>query len=90
MDTPTYRPPAVPPAALTLIRRRLIAAREVADLSPEQLAAKARLSRAAVRKIEGGINTPTLGTLYALAGALGVEVADLLGPEKESGKKSAK
>jgi transcriptional regulator with XRE-family HTH domain len=83
-----FAPPPVPPAALAAIRRRLSALRAAAKFSPEALSAKAGLSPSAVRKIETGQSAPALGTLYALARALGCAPADLIadGPKNNSGK----
>ena len=83
---PRYRPPAVPDDALALIRRRITYSREAAGLSPERLSAAAGLSPAAVRLIEGGYSAPSLGTLYALAGPLGLHPADLIRPGEKNRK----
>ncbi len=48
------------------------------DLTQEELAKKAGLSRVTVGKAERGTALPRAGTLRALAGALGVRVADLV------------
>jgi transcriptional regulator with XRE-family HTH domain len=58
--------------------RRLLALREARDLSRQQLAERAGLSREYVRKLEAGRQDPTLGTLTALAKALKVSLAELL------------
>lgn len=52
-------------------------AREAAGLSQERLAARAGLSTRTVARIEGGEDT-TIGTLAAIARALGVAVVDLI------------
>lgn len=88
MDTPAarkpFRPPAVPAADRAAIARRIAAAREAAGLSAAGLSAAAGLSPAAVSLIETGQSAPALGTLYALAGPLGIHPADLL---RDGGKK---
>ena len=58
--------------------RRLQALREARDLSRHQLAEKARISREYVRKLEAGLQDPTVGTLTRLAKALGVPITKLL------------
>lgn len=47
-------------------------------LSAEELAAQAGLTRATVAKMEAGEGNPTVGTVEALAGALGVTGSELL------------
>ena len=79
---PTRRPPAVPDHVADAIRRRLRELREAAGLSLAELSARAGLSPAAVSLIERGANSPALGTLCAVAGALGVEVTELLAAPK--------
>ena len=62
------------------IGRNLRALREAAGLTREQLAVKAGRSSATVIRIENGSkHSPNLETLSALAGALGVTLARLLG-----------
>ena len=59
----------------------LRAAREQASLTQEGLAFAANLSRNQIQLLERGSNgaaNPRLKTLYAIAGALGVAVVDLL------------
>jgi transcriptional regulator with XRE-family HTH domain len=58
--------------------RRLQKLREERDLSRQELAERARISREYVRKLEAGLQDPTLGTLQRLAKALGVAVTELL------------
>ena len=48
------------------------------DLTQEALAEKAGVSRVTVGKVERGTTLPRVATLRALAGALGVRVADLI------------
>jgi transcriptional regulator with XRE-family HTH domain len=52
--------------------------RQAAGLTLRQAAALAHVHTSAVGAIEQGRVTPALGTLIALAGALGCEVADLV------------
>ena len=72
----TYRGPAVPAeiaaAAVAQIRRRM------AGRSAGELAAEAGVSKAAVTNLLAGRNAPALGTLCAIAGAIGCHPADLL------------
>ena len=49
------------------------------DLSRQELAEKAGLSREYVRLLEAGLYDPTVGTMERLAKALGVPVTELLG-----------
>ena len=60
-----------------MIGNRVKAARLRARLTQSQLAAAANLDQSAVSQIERGITGPSLGTLKALAAALGVSAADL-------------
>ena len=62
--------------------RRLKALRVEKDLSRQELAEKAGLSREYIRKLEAGLYDPTVGTLQKLAKALGVPVTKLLGGEE--------
>ena len=59
--------------------RRLKALRVEKDLSRQELAEKAALSREYIRKLEAGAYDPTVGTLQKIAKALGVPVTELLG-----------
>ena len=49
------------------------------NLSRQELAEKAGLSREYIRLLEAGLYDPTVGTMQRLAKALGVPVAELLG-----------
>jgi len=63
------------------IGARLRQLRVDAGLTQPELAARAGLHLGTMTKIEYGDNQdPQLSTLYALAGALGLSVAELLGP----------
>jgi transcriptional regulator with XRE-family HTH domain len=59
---------------------RLRALRRARGLTQEQLAERAGLSYKFLGEIERGQGNPTLETLVALAGALDLDVVDLLGP----------
>lgn len=66
--------PYQPRVTLSQVRRealaaRLIAEREAAGLTREQLAAKARITVEQVQRLERGVANPTLATLYAIADA---------------------
>jgi transcriptional regulator with XRE-family HTH domain len=54
--------------------------RETRKLSQTALAAKARIGRITLIRIETGTQDPTLTTLARLARALGVRLRDLLPP----------
>jgi len=60
---------------------RLKQLRRARRLTQEQLAERAGLSYKFVGEIERGRGNPTLTTLAALSGALGVALSDLLGVE---------
>lgn len=88
---PRYRPPAPPAGLLGHFRARLRALREGAGLTMHALSAAAGLSPAVVSQLESGQSAPSLGTLVALAGALGVPPAELLaGWPKKIPKKSSR
>ena len=60
--------------------------RVLRGMSSEALAAKAGVDRAYVSRIERGIANPTIDVLERIAGALGVEIAELFvvpGPQEE-------
>ena len=61
-----------------LVGGRLRAARRDLGLSVSALADAAGIGKGSLSEIENGIRNPTLSTLYALAGALGVPLATLL------------
>ena len=52
--------------------------REAAGMTQADLAKRARLTRVYVTRLEGGRQDPSLSTINALAGALGVRVTELL------------
>jgi transcriptional regulator with XRE-family HTH domain len=61
-----------------LVGERLRAARRERGLALGALAEAARVGKGSLSEIENGVRNPTLGTLYALAGALGVPLATLI------------
>ena len=61
-----------------LVGERLRAARRERGLSLGALAGAAHVGKGSLSEIENGARNPTLGTLYALAGALGVPLATLI------------
>jgi transcriptional regulator with XRE-family HTH domain len=67
---------------LSVVARRfgenLTGARENAGITQEELAYRASIHRAEVGLLERGGRVPRIDTLVKLAGALGVEVQDLL------------
>ena len=60
------------------VAMKLKALREKRGMTQGELAAKAKLSREYVVRLEAARQDPTLSTLEALAKALGVPVTDLL------------
>jgi transcriptional regulator with XRE-family HTH domain len=52
--------------------------REMARLSQEEVAARSEVSVQMVRRLEAGTSNPTLGTLNAIAVALGTNMASIL------------
>jgi transcriptional regulator with XRE-family HTH domain len=65
-------------AIASLVGERLRAARRARSESLAALAAAAGVGKGSLSEIENGTRNPTLATLYALAGALGVPLATLL------------
>ncbi len=61
-----------------LVGERLRAARHDRGLSLAALSEAAGIGKGSLSEIENGARNPTLSTLYALAGALGVPLATLL------------
>ena len=57
---------------------RLRAKRDVLGVSQEELADRCGLHPTYVSQLERGLKSPSLNTLYALASALKVDVADLV------------
>ena len=86
MSTTLRRPPAVPTHLQATIRGNVVRLRTAGGLSAPELSTLAGLSATAVYQIEAGHSPASLGTLAALAEALGVTVADLVSPTKPSQK----
>ena len=61
-----------------LVGERVRAARRERGLSVGALAAAAQVGKGSLSEIENGTRNPTMSTLYALAGALGVPLATLI------------
>ena len=72
------------PALAAAIGERLRAARDARGLTLSALAGRAGVGKGSLSEIEHGIRNPTLSTLYALAGALGVPLATLLAEQAGS------
>jgi transcriptional regulator with XRE-family HTH domain len=73
--------PAIDPARQELARQvgeRLRSLRQAAGMSLGTLAEVAGIGKGSLSEIENGARSATLGTLYALAAALGVPLAALL------------
>lgn len=75
-----------PPPDWVLTRRRAVGNRIRAlrldrSLTQERLAERAGLDRQAVNRIEGGLASPRLDSLFLIAGALDVSPADLFTKE---------
>ncbi|MBL7499250.1 helix-turn-helix transcriptional regulator [Frankia sp. CNm7] len=66
------------PQVAAAVGARLRETRRVRALSVGALAARAGVGKGSLSEIENGVRNPTLSTLYALAGALGVPLATLL------------
>lgn len=81
--TPAYNPPGPDDAGgldglARLVGERLRTARRDRGISLGALADAAGIGKGSLSEIENGIRNPTLSTLYALAGTLGVPLATLL------------
>ena len=74
------------PEVAAAIGVRVRAARQQAGLSVGGLASRAGIGKGSLSELENGTRNPTLSTLYALAGAVGVPLATLL---VESGSRVA-
>ena len=68
----------LPAEIATALGAALRDARQSASMTQEGLAAASGTSVQMVRRLEAGTSNPTLGTLHAIASALGVGLADLL------------
>ncbi|WP_442945323.1 helix-turn-helix domain-containing protein [Nocardioides sp. CCNWLW216] len=76
VKTGTHRP--LPEPLATALADTLRVRRDLARLTQEQVAASAHISVQMVRRLEAGSSNPTLGTLRAVATALGTTVGSLL------------
>lgn len=64
--------------------RRIAAARVMVDLTQQKLAERAGIPQSALARIERGKRPQlSVGTLYAIAQALGISTDYLLGPKEE-------
>ena len=63
---------------LERVAERITKYRRLREMTQQDLASAARLSLDAINKIEGGARFPNLGTLFDLAHALKIDVADLV------------
>jgi transcriptional regulator with XRE-family HTH domain len=66
------------PELAAAVGARVRTERQRAGLSVGQLAERARIGKGSLSEIENGSRNPTLSTLYAVAGALGLPLASLL------------
>nr|WP_175752646.1 helix-turn-helix transcriptional regulator [Burkholderia anthina] len=62
------------------VGKRLKEVRRQAGKSQEDLAHEASVGRAAISSIESGVTNPTVLTLAALCGPLGISLAELFAP----------
>src|SRR5919199_5847457 len=76
-----------PDTLLETLARRVRACRRDLGLTQEELADRAGLNPRHVQKIEAGELNVTIGTLSALAIALGVTITDLIEPQLVSGSR---
>lgn len=75
--------------ALEALRVNLIVGRARTQLSQEQLAEKARVSRPTISRIERGVGDVKIDVIQRIADALGVTVADLFVPTSAEGMADA-
>src|SRR3712207_6483824 len=68
------------PSTDALVRARMRTLREERGLSQEEVAARAGMAASTLSRLESGARRLALDHLSPLAGALGVEVGDLLAP----------
>ncbi|MDN4477789.1 helix-turn-helix domain-containing protein [Demequina lignilytica] len=69
-------------AFAAVVGARVREARVERGLSLGTLAAEAAIGKGSLSEIENGVRNPTLATLYALAGALGLPLAALLAQQR--------
>jgi transcriptional regulator with XRE-family HTH domain len=73
-----------------MLGETLKTARHQAGLTQEELAARAKLSREYVRKLERGQQSPTVDTLFRLCAILGVKASAILSKVEEGRTESPK
>jgi transcriptional regulator with XRE-family HTH domain len=78
-----------PAPIATLLGRRLRALRKLRKLTQEKLGERARLSGKFVGEVERGVGNPSLDALVRLAGALDVDLGELVRFEESSGRGAA-
>lgn len=79
MKTVTRKQDREEPGHLAAVGNRIRDLRTARDLSLSALARTAGVGKGSLSELESGARNPTLGTLYALAGALSVPLSALLG-----------
>lgn len=75
--TPTFT--AAEPSPIGLLATSLKRERERLGLSVSELAKRANIAKSTLSQLEAGTGNPSLETLWALATAMGVQVARLIG-----------
>lgn len=73
--------PNQPPSAREVFARNLRRARRLRDVSQEELALRANLSRTYVSQVESGSRNVSIDNMSLLAQAVGVSLRDLVDPE---------
>ena len=73
------------PVDSAAVGRRIRALREERGISLSALARSAGIGKATLSGLETGVRNPTLETLYAVSGQLGVPLAAVLGPVTPEG-----
>ena len=68
-----------------VVGKKLKERREAKGWSRSQLALRAGLGRHSIRRIEEDLQSPTIGTLARIAGALEVHVTDLIEEKRTDG-----
>lgn len=76
----TRQPVRVRNPITVAVGERLKAVRRQAGKSQEDLAHEASVGRVAISSIESGVTNPTVLTLAALCGPLGISLAELFAP----------
>lgn len=72
--------PTQPPSAREVFGKNLRRARRLKDVSQEELALRADLSRTYVSEVERGVRNVSIDNMGLLAQALGVPLKDLVDP----------